>query len=310
MKRKRIWWMAGTAAFAISACTAAAAAFAANPIQLIVNGETLQPDVPPQIIDGRTMVPVRWIAEALGAEVKWDGDRRAVTVDTKTQNGHYENPYRYPRLPQEITSPDMLLQAYFAALAYASNLTHSQLEAAGGTLGMGQEPYRAAYNYWSAEWQKEHSYEDYLESWSGTASVELLKLYEAETENGEARFFVETKHLEAAGTKSLFGEFYYSGFFSAKKTEDGWRLTDGSLEPQNLAWALGGHQPWLADPILVAIVQGLGRPLDGEPTSEPRMIRHDDDFVTVIFTDEAGNVKGSAELVRLKEGTWKVISVE
>jgi len=48
------------------------AAFAASStpeIKIIVNGETLKPEVAPQIIDGRTMVPLRFIAEALGNTV-------------------------------------------------------------------------------------------------------------------------------------------------------------------------------------------------------------------------------------------------
>ena len=49
-------------------------------IHLFVNGVELQPDVPPKIIDGRTMVPIRAVAEALGIEVAWDGDYRAVIV--------------------------------------------------------------------------------------------------------------------------------------------------------------------------------------------------------------------------------------
>lgn len=37
-------------------------------------------DVPPQIIGGRTLVPVRAISEALGANVDWNGDTRTVSV--------------------------------------------------------------------------------------------------------------------------------------------------------------------------------------------------------------------------------------
>ena len=37
-------------------------------------------DVAPFIKDGRTLVPVRAISEALGAEVGWDNDTRTVTV--------------------------------------------------------------------------------------------------------------------------------------------------------------------------------------------------------------------------------------
>ena len=38
-------------------------------------------DVPPMLIDGRTMVPVLVVSEALGADVEWNGATRTVTVD-------------------------------------------------------------------------------------------------------------------------------------------------------------------------------------------------------------------------------------
>ena len=43
-------------------------------ISLIFNGEHLETDVSPMIKNGRTMVPMRAIFEALGASVTWDGD--------------------------------------------------------------------------------------------------------------------------------------------------------------------------------------------------------------------------------------------
>jgi hypothetical protein len=149
-----------------------------------------------------------------------------------------------------------------------------------------------------------------LDSWSGTAHVELLHLYEAGRQDGQARFFVETRHLEFAGDKPQLGAYYYAGFFAASLTQDGWRITEGSLEPQNLAWALGGHQPWLADPVDVAIVQGLGRPLDNGLALRSRLERHADHHVTVVFEDESGNRKAAVKAVRLTEGTWRVIAVE
>ncbi len=39
-------------------------------------------DVPPQIVGDRTVVPVRAISEALGANVGWDGNTRTVTVSS------------------------------------------------------------------------------------------------------------------------------------------------------------------------------------------------------------------------------------
>ncbi len=44
-----------------------------------VNGTDQNIDVPPTIINNRTMVPLRFIGEALGAEFVWDGKTRTVT---------------------------------------------------------------------------------------------------------------------------------------------------------------------------------------------------------------------------------------
>lgn len=47
---------------------------------MYVNDEPVDIDVPPTIIEGRTLLPIRWIAEPLGADVGWDGTERKVTV--------------------------------------------------------------------------------------------------------------------------------------------------------------------------------------------------------------------------------------
>ncbi len=47
-----------------------------------VNGQPVQMDVPPIIINNRTLVPVGFLSENLGAQVKWDGVNRMVYVET------------------------------------------------------------------------------------------------------------------------------------------------------------------------------------------------------------------------------------
>jgi 3-phosphoshikimate 1-carboxyvinyltransferase len=47
-------------------------ALALEPIRIIVNGQEVVGDTPAQIINGRTMVPIRLVAEALDADVRWD----------------------------------------------------------------------------------------------------------------------------------------------------------------------------------------------------------------------------------------------
>ena len=48
-------------------------------ITVTLNGKALQFDVQPQLINSRTMVPLRAIFEALGATVNWNGDTQTVT---------------------------------------------------------------------------------------------------------------------------------------------------------------------------------------------------------------------------------------
>lgn len=51
---------------------------------LYINGnDSINMDVKPQIINGRSMVPLRVISEALGVEVNWDNDQRIIRINTK-----------------------------------------------------------------------------------------------------------------------------------------------------------------------------------------------------------------------------------
>jgi len=47
---------------------------------LVVNGVQLTMDAVPEIQSGRTMLPVRWMAQALGATIDWDAETQQVTV--------------------------------------------------------------------------------------------------------------------------------------------------------------------------------------------------------------------------------------
>lgn len=55
--------------------------YAAEPITMVVNGKTILSDTPAQIMNGRTMVPVKFVAEALGAKVQWDEKTNTVNIE-------------------------------------------------------------------------------------------------------------------------------------------------------------------------------------------------------------------------------------
>lgn len=49
----------------------------------IVNDKEISLAVPAKLINGNTMVPLRFVSESLGAEVKWDGESKTVTINSK-----------------------------------------------------------------------------------------------------------------------------------------------------------------------------------------------------------------------------------
>jgi hypothetical protein len=63
-----------------------------------VNGTTVKIDVPAKVINGSTMVPIRFVSESLGADVKWDANASAVMIESSTKtlkfysnvSNHYE----------------------------------------------------------------------------------------------------------------------------------------------------------------------------------------------------------------------------
>lgn len=55
-------------------------------ISLFVDNEEIEPDVAPQMIDGRVMVPARFVAEPLGASVEWDGQNNRVLISSADQD--------------------------------------------------------------------------------------------------------------------------------------------------------------------------------------------------------------------------------
>ena len=94
----------------------------------IGEGNVIETDVPAQIINGRTMVPLRVLSESIGAEVSWDGETKTVSVTTSEPAGEipasleydmiketYEDDagnitiaYNYPKITTKYTSTDKM----------------------------------------------------------------------------------------------------------------------------------------------------------------------------------------------------------
>lgn len=60
-------------------------AIAAKPIRLVVDGKDITSLANPIIENGRTLVPIRFVAEELGAEVNWNDKDKKVTIEKDNQ---------------------------------------------------------------------------------------------------------------------------------------------------------------------------------------------------------------------------------
>lgn len=80
-----IFWDATTGKAAMN-CKSKYIEFFIGSKKATVDGKTVYLDAAPYIYDGRTYVPVRFIAETMGAKVGWKPDTRGVTIDFHNQD--------------------------------------------------------------------------------------------------------------------------------------------------------------------------------------------------------------------------------
>jgi hypothetical protein len=80
MQKKALF---GAVTGVITSLIIAGIAFGYSEIKIFVDGKQIIPDVNPQIINGRTMVPLRYISEALGEKVNWDHASQTVNINSQ-----------------------------------------------------------------------------------------------------------------------------------------------------------------------------------------------------------------------------------
>ncbi len=68
------------------ACTLSAGAQSRQAPRIVVNDRVIQTDVAPRILQGTTLVPIRFVAQALGADVVWDPIKRQAIITLEAQN--------------------------------------------------------------------------------------------------------------------------------------------------------------------------------------------------------------------------------
>lgn len=89
-----------------------------NSTTITINGEAKTMDVAPQIVDSRTLVPVRFVSEAFNCTVEWDGLNRIVyisTVPAEAATEVVEQPTEEPTeiVTELVTEPAQVEYSYY-----------------------------------------------------------------------------------------------------------------------------------------------------------------------------------------------------
>ncbi|SNS29920.1 PrcB C-terminal [Anaerovirgula multivorans] len=81
----------------------------------VVNVETLKLEVPAKVVEGRTFIPGRFVAETLGASVGWDDSNRAVTIETEGDKDVIiiEKPIHFEIVEAEKIDENQTLSAWY-----------------------------------------------------------------------------------------------------------------------------------------------------------------------------------------------------
>lgn len=113
----------------------AATSSPSDDIRLIIEGKQVEADVPPMISNGRTMVPLRVVAEKMGAEVQWDQESQTATIvqaqksvklQLNNKRASINNKSVQLDTPPQIVNQRMLLPLRFVGEALGSTIGWEQ----------------------------------------------------------------------------------------------------------------------------------------------------------------------------------------
>ena len=96
-----------------------------------VNGVGFQADSAPFLAGGRTMVPLRLVSEALGAEVGWNGDTQTVTISS-SHSAPFSLTIGVP-LPNDMGVAIMQGGRTFVPLRYVAEMLNAEIDWNGAT---------------------------------------------------------------------------------------------------------------------------------------------------------------------------------
>ena len=105
----------------------------------IVNGDPFRMDTPASIINGRTMVPLRFLSEALGATVEWIAASRTVEINVAGAGAYDTAGYTVIRMEPGTVIPFKLSQRLTSKESIVDDTFKARLDTGGGLDYQGME---------------------------------------------------------------------------------------------------------------------------------------------------------------------------
>jgi hypothetical protein len=136
--------------------------------------------------------------------------------------------YKEIKLPASIIrTPDEAVLYYFSILREAENLSEDKMGGC-GTVGMAKLPFPIAYNFFTNDYQKRISYNDYLQSFEGIGHINLIKINRLPDEKDSIHYFVELETIEGSSKGVTFFAYYY-GYITLKKEMNLYKIAEMKL---------------------------------------------------------------------------------
>ncbi|MGD6991316.1 hypothetical protein [Sutcliffiella horikoshii] len=174
--------------------------------------------------------------------------------NTQFFDSYYEVNYKEIKLPATLTrTPDETILNYFSILREAENLTQNQLGGC-GTVGMAKLPFPIAYNFFTKDYHKTVSYNQYLQSFAGIGHLNLIKMNRLPGENGKVPYFIELESIEGSSKGVTYFAYYY-GYVQLKKEQNLYKIDQMKLYGEDFLCA--AYHLWQHDAeAVVAIMYG------------------------------------------------------
>ncbi|MCA1054326.1 hypothetical protein LCM10_04945 [Rossellomorea aquimaris] len=130
------------------------------------------------------------------------------------------------KLPATLTrTADETILNYFSILREAENLTEQQTGGC-GTVGMAKLPFPVAYNFFTEDYRKRVSYQDYLQSFAGIGHLNLIKMNRLPDDQDSVSYFIELETIEGSSKGVTYFAYYY-GCIQLKKVHNNLYKIDG-----------------------------------------------------------------------------------